>query len=111
MCFPPSSLRKPDVSRARFSLPLREEPIHSSSEIGGEAGGWLVAEDGPAACGWGDDNGDEQYTADDLSDGQRKAPRLMRLSAAIEQDTTWRIDHAMRWTAAITASIAHPESP
>jgi hypothetical protein len=32
------------------TIPLCEEPIHPGSEIGGEAGGRLVAEHGSAAC-------------------------------------------------------------
>ena len=40
------------TARAVPAIPLREQPVHSGSEIGGEAGGWLVAEHGPAACPW-----------------------------------------------------------
>src|SRR5262249_46581540 len=40
------------TARAIPSIPLREEPIHPGREIGGEAGAWLVAEDGPADYPW-----------------------------------------------------------
>ena len=36
------------TARAIPAVPLREEPIHPGRQIGGQAGGWLVAEHGPA---------------------------------------------------------------
>jgi hypothetical protein len=43
------------TARGIPTIPLRKEPIHSGREIGGEADGWLVAENGPAARGWCDE--------------------------------------------------------